>query len=122
MTHLEGDDVNDGGRIMEVEVDLIHTNDGGGDYIKLKWPPQDSQPEPALPSLLSASWYWLKLLVSFLCLGLLALVVFKWVGPFFIDKVFFFFLLICSFPSSYDHHVMLRAPYYVFVSQTFHFS
>ncbi|KAJ1416059.1 SNARE associated Golgi protein [Sesbania bispinosa] len=70
MTYLEG---NDGGR--------IHTHDGG-DYVKLRRVPQDTQPRGA-----TALWYWVTLAVSFLFLGLLALVVFKWLGPFFLEKV-----------------------------------
>ncbi|XP_061357885.1 uncharacterized protein LOC133302151 [Gastrolobium bilobum] len=87
MTYIVEDDIDDGCRTREVD---------GGDYFKLRWSLQDSQPqqeaeatdtEPS-PSARGADlWYWVKLVVSFLCLGLLALVVFKWVGPFFIEKV-----------------------------------
>lgn len=36
-------------------------------------------------------WYWIKLGILFAFLGLLAAVFLKWVGPFFMDKVWFFF-------------------------------
>nr|AFK35559.1 unknown [Lotus japonicus] len=78
MTYLEG---NDGGRSRE----------GDGDYVKLRWGTQDSQSEVALPSPpprgAAKLWFWVKLVASFLCLGLLAFIVFQWVGPFFIEKV-----------------------------------
>lgn len=76
---------------------LIHTynktTDGSGDYIDLVTPHRDSIPEttvlspPPPPPLL----YWVKLGVLLLALSVLGLVVFNWVGPFFIQKVFFFF-------------------------------
>ncbi|KAJ9147802.1 hypothetical protein P3X46_029922 [Hevea brasiliensis] len=34
----------------------------------------------------SVVWYWIKLALLFTCLGLLAAVFLKWVGPFFMDK------------------------------------
>ena len=35
-------------------------------------------------------WWWAKLILLILFLGVLAAVFFKWVGPFFMDKVFIY--------------------------------
>ncbi|TKY70878.1 SNARE associated Golgi protein [Spatholobus suberectus] len=79
MTYAEEDEINDGARTRDVE----RTHDGGH-YIKLRW---DSQPEATASNRRgSGLWYWVKLVLCFLCLGLLALVAFKWVGPFFVEK------------------------------------
>ncbi|KAI4327050.1 hypothetical protein L6164_019553 [Bauhinia variegata] len=70
------------------------TDDSNGDYVKLSATSEDSQPElrlgavaePPLPQRGASLWYWLKLAVLVACLGFLAAVFFKWVGPFFMDK------------------------------------
>lgn len=83
MTYFEEDAINDDGdRVRDVE----RNHDGGGEYVKLVW---DPQPE-AVPTHRGGSsrlWYWVKLVLCFLCLGLLALVAFKWVVPLFTEKV-----------------------------------
>ncbi|KAG5089863.1 hypothetical protein AAZX31_01G199500 [Glycine max] len=83
MTYFEEDAINDDGdRVRDVE----RNHDGGGEYVKLVW---DPQPE-AVPTHRGGSsrlWYWVKLVLCFLCLGLLALVAFEWVAPLFIEKV-----------------------------------
>lgn len=38
-------------------------------------------------------WWWAKLILLVLFLGVLTAVFFKWVGPFFMDKVVFYFIL-----------------------------
>ncbi|KAJ1376226.1 SNARE associated Golgi protein [Sesbania bispinosa] len=83
-----------GGRRGEVVPDLtltIQDDDNQGDYVKLRPSPDEGSPpaaaeEPSAPARRSALWYWVKLVVLFLCLGFLAVVVLKWVGPYFIDK------------------------------------
>lgn len=97
MTHHEDDD----GAKVEVLPELtitICTDDSKGEYVKLRPGPEDSEPEvevavgeaaeePSSPSRGGSLWYWVKLVVLLLCLGLLLAVFFKWVGPFFMDKV-----------------------------------
>ncbi|KAK7330711.1 hypothetical protein VNO77_24909 [Canavalia gladiata] len=91
MTYYE----NDGdGRRGEVVPDLtftIQADDNNGEYVKLKSSPDDGSPvaavaEPSSPARRSVLWYWVKMVVLFLCLGFLAVVVLVWVGPYFIDK------------------------------------
>lgn len=87
------------GRREEVVPDLtvtIEADDNNGDYVKLMPSPDEDSPlaaaeEPSVPSRRSVVWYWVKLVLLFLCLGFLAVAVLKWVGPYLIDKV-------CSFP------------------------
>ncbi|KAL5079296.1 hypothetical protein RYX36_007717 [Vicia faba] len=67
------------------------TNDDSGDYIDLVTPHRDSIPEttvPAPPPQPPPLLYWVKIGVLVLCFSGLDLVVFNWVGPFFIQKVF----------------------------------
>ncbi|KAF7828351.1 transmembrane protein 64 [Senna tora] len=86
----------DGGKV-EVFPELtlrIGTDDSKGDYVKLRPGPAHSEPEAAVGGAAEASpparggsvWYWVKLVVLFICLGLLVAVFLKWVGPFFMDK------------------------------------
>ncbi|XP_019423622.1 PREDICTED: transmembrane protein 64-like [Lupinus angustifolius] len=87
MTYYDG-----GRRGDEVDPDQIHTHHDNGDYVKLMWDPLVSQPESTVvefsPAARRASfWYWVKVVASLICLILLAFVGFKWVGPFFIEKV-----------------------------------
>ncbi|KAL5079297.1 hypothetical protein RYX36_007718 [Vicia faba] len=65
------------------------TNDDSGDYIDLVTPYRDSIPEttvPAPPPQPPPLLYWVKIGVLVLCFSVLDLVVFNWVGPFFIQK------------------------------------
>lgn len=97
MTYYETDG---GGRREEVVPDVtltIQSDDGNGDYVKLRANADDGSPPGAAaelspPTLRAAVWYWVKLVVLFLFLGFLAVVVLVWVGPYFIDKV-------CAFSS-----------------------
>lgn len=93
MTYYEHDDES-----VEVVPDLtikICTGDNNGDYVKLRPGPEDSEPEatlggaaePSPPARGRSLWYWVKLVVFLICLGLLIAVFLKWVGPFFMDKV-----------------------------------
>ncbi|ESW30418.1 hypothetical protein PHAVU_002G152000 [Phaseolus vulgaris] len=73
-----------------IHVDGDHTKDvmrnhDGGEYIKLRWDPQSEAPTTT-DRKGSRLWYWVKSGLCFLCLGLLALVAIKWVGPLFIEK------------------------------------
>ncbi|KAK7406203.1 hypothetical protein VNO78_07823 [Psophocarpus tetragonolobus] len=72
----------------DINVDGDHTRDvdhnhDGGEYVKLMWDPQSE----ATATNRRGLWYWVKLVLCFLCLGLFALVAFKWVVPLFIEKV-----------------------------------
>lgn len=82
MTYLDEDGIN---------VDGDHTKDvmrnhGGGEYIKLRWDPQ-SEATISTEQKGSRIWYWVKSGLCFLCLGCLALLAAKWVGPLFLEKV-----------------------------------
>lgn len=112
MTYYE----NDGdGRREEVVPELnitIQADDNNGDYLKLRHGPNgDDYPvaaaaaEPPGPARATV-WYWAKLVLLFLCLGFLAVVVLKWVGPYFIDKVCAFspFLFYHLFPQMKSIH------------------
>lgn len=99
MTSVEEDNnVNDHGHIREIHP-ITHNNynvnddSGDDDDINLRMPLHDSEPEATLPSPSpsppSPLLYWVKLGVSIICLGILGFVVINWVGPFFIQKVYF---------------------------------
>ncbi|KAK7346672.1 hypothetical protein VNO80_21195 [Phaseolus coccineus] len=85
---------NDGGGRGEVVPDVtltIQPDDGNGYYVKLRPGLDDGSPlgsavEPSVKTIRATVWYWLKLVVLFLCLGFLAVVVLVWIGPFFMDK------------------------------------
>ncbi|XP_057417492.1 uncharacterized protein LOC130711773 [Lotus japonicus] len=83
MTYYEDEG---GGRRVEV-VCQIEDNNINGDYVKLgPGAVDDSPPAPPAPGRRSALWFWVKLVVLILFVGSLAVVVIKWVGPYFIDK------------------------------------
>lgn len=84
MTYFEEDAINgDGDRTRDVN----RNHDGGGElYVNLRWDPQPEAPNTNRRGS-SRLWYWVKLVLCFLCLGLLALVAFKWVVPLFTEKV-----------------------------------
>lgn len=82
MAYFEEDGINDGGgRSRDVE----RPRDGA-EYVKLIC---DSSQSDSTPTIRKGSslWYWVKTVFCFLCLGLLAFVAFKWVGPLVIEKV-----------------------------------
>ncbi|CAJ1943462.1 unnamed protein product [Sphenostylis stenocarpa] len=89
MTYYENDS---GGRRGEVVTDVTFTiqpDDCNGDYVKLRPGPDDGSSavvEPSPPTIRATVWYWMKLVMLFLCLGFLAVVVLVWVGPLFMDK------------------------------------
>lgn len=69
---------------------------GNGDYVKLAIGPEDSvlEPEKSPPASVAGVnpwWYWARLVLLIACAGLIAGVCVKWVGPFVMDKVRFFF-------------------------------
>lgn len=91
MTYFE----NDGGdRREEVVPDLsltIQAEESNGEYVKLGASPDEGSPqgaaaETSAPTIRAVVWYWVKLVVLFLCLGFLAMVVLVWVGPYLMDK------------------------------------
>lgn len=96
MTYFENDG---GGRREEVVPDLsltIQAEESNGEYVKLGASPDDGSPpgaaaETSAPTIRAVVWYWVKLVVLFLCLGFLAMVVLVWVGPYLMDKVCAFF-------------------------------
>lgn len=83
---------------MSLEAHIDDEGDSEGDFVKLR----DCEVEEC--GVIAATegssfclwrwrgsvvWYWVKLALLFTCLGLLAAVFLKWVGPFFMDKVSF---------------------------------
>lgn len=83
----------------DIEVGIRCDDDGGdhnGDYVRLRQSPCDCQHEvsseggdsssqPCSPA--RSLWLWVRLVVLFVFLVSLAVVFFKWVGPFFMNKV-----------------------------------
>lgn len=67
-----------------------------GDYVKLRGGSEDeeegSRGESSGCSIGSVTsvWFWVKLIFLVACVGVLAFVIIKWIGPFLIEKV-------CSF-------------------------
>ncbi|KAK9927411.1 hypothetical protein M0R45_024595 [Rubus argutus] len=65
-----------------------------GEYVKLRQCPGDCEPaevfvgamESSSPKRIGCLWYWVRLVLLFMCLGLLAAVFIKWVGPFLMDR------------------------------------
>lgn len=67
-----------------------------GDYVKLRGGSDEEEGSPAESSgcsigSVTSVWFWVKLIALVACLGVLAFVIIKWIGPFLIDKVSFFF-------------------------------
>ncbi|KAL9303462.1 hypothetical protein ACSQ67_020725 [Phaseolus vulgaris] len=58
--------------------DMMRNHDGG-EYVKLRRDPQ-SEATTTTDGRGLRLWFWVKLGLCFLCLGLVALVVIKWVG------------------------------------------
>lgn len=71
---------------MRIDLAENNYNDKNGEYVKLIECEEDGPGSPRRCSC-SSVWCWIKLLLLLTCLGLLAAVFLKWVGPFFMDKV-----------------------------------
>ncbi|KGN55932.1 transmembrane protein 64 [Cucumis sativus] len=99
MTYYETDNGRRGEVVAEdIEVGIRCDDDGGdhnGDYVRLRQSPCDCQHEvsseggdsssqPCSPA--RSLWLWVRLVVLFVFLVSLAVVFFKWVGPFFMNK------------------------------------
>uniref|UniRef100_A0A2N9EWB6 Uncharacterized protein n=1 Tax=Fagus sylvatica TaxID=28930 RepID=A0A2N9EWB6_FAGSY len=103
MTYYE----EDGGEVVPELKLRIGGEDVNGGYVKLSQGPGDCEEqqaivgvvvvgEPSSPGRGGYWWKWFKLVVLCIFLGLLAAVFIKWVGPFFMDKVF------VELPSAWD--------------------
>lgn len=88
----------DGEVVPELIVRIGGEADEKGDYVKLRDgggdcgpPPEgfEAVAEPSSPRKLASLWYWVRLVLLVMCLGLLAGVFAKWVGPYLMDKVKF---------------------------------
>lgn len=83
MTVESGDD--DGGLVPVLTLRM-------GDYEKLRQPAECEEEgfgdvEPSTPRRGGLIWFWVKVALTCVVLGVLAGVFLKWVGPFFMDKV-----------------------------------
>ncbi|XP_031253562.1 transmembrane protein 64-like [Pistacia vera] len=70
---------------VRIDLEENNHNNKNGEYVKLRQCEQDGPGSPRRCSCGSV-WYWVKLGLLLTCLGLLAAVFLKWVGPFFMDK------------------------------------
>ena len=64
--------------------------ENAGEYVKLRSGPEECGPDSAEspPGIVAGSWwYWIRLVLLLACAGLLAGIFFRWIGPFFMDKV-----------------------------------
>lgn len=87
---FEGDDGN-GGVVPELTLRM-------GDYVKLRQPPECEEEgvgdvEPSTPRRGALIWWWVKMALLCVVLGVLAGAFLKWVGPYFMDKVNFVAIL-----------------------------
>ncbi|KAL5541027.1 hypothetical protein UlMin_042600 [Ulmus minor] len=72
----------------------IGGDDVNGDYVKLREGQGDCEDGEGFGDTVESSctrkrgslWYWVRLVLMLACLGLLAAICLKWVGPFFMDK------------------------------------
>ncbi|XP_008238680.1 PREDICTED: transmembrane protein 64 [Prunus mume] len=88
------DESEDRGEVVPELILRIGGEDDKRDYVKLRGDHVDCGPaegvegpvEPSSPKKLASLWYWVRLVLLVMCLGLLAGVFVKWVGPFFMDK------------------------------------
>lgn len=67
---------------------IISTN---GDYVKLRVGPEEEEYDAEHEIEGSLLCYWVKRVMLFLFIGLLAFVFFNWVGPYIMDKVCYCF-------------------------------
>ncbi|KAM2624623.1 hypothetical protein TB1_031579 [Malus domestica] len=89
------DDCKDRGEVVPELILRIGGEDGKGDYMKLGDGDRggcgtaegfEAEVEPPSTRKLASLWYWVRLVLLVMCLGLLAGVFAKWVGPYFMDN------------------------------------
>ncbi|KAM1034547.1 hypothetical protein PS1_038241 [Malus domestica] len=89
------DDFKDRGEVVPELILRVGGEDDKGDYAKLVDGDRggcgtaegfEAVAEPASPRKLASFWYWVRLVLLVMCLGLLAGIFAKWVGPYFMDK------------------------------------
>ncbi|XP_017180658.3 uncharacterized protein [Malus domestica] len=89
------DDFKDRGEVVPELILRVGGEDDKGDYAKLGDGDRggcgtaegfEAVAEPASPRKLASFWYWVRLVLLVMCLGLLAGIFAKWVGPYFMDK------------------------------------
>lgn len=91
------------------ELKLRVEDSDNGDYVKLigrsDEEEQGSPKESSLWSIgsVTSDWFWVKLISLLACLGGLAFVIVKWIGPFLIEKVDFCF---CRRSDAFWLHLM----------------
>ncbi|RXI01103.1 hypothetical protein DVH24_001337 [Malus domestica] len=92
------DDCKDRGEVVPELILRIGGEDGKGDYMKLGDGDRggcgtaegfEAEVEPPSTRKLASLWYWVRLVLLVMCLGLLAGVFAKWVGPYFMDNGFY---------------------------------
>ena len=69
-----------------------------GDYLKLRGGSDEEEEEEGSSGGCwigspTSVWFWVKLISLVACVGVLAFVIIKWISPFLIEKVRFFFFL-----------------------------
>ncbi|XP_022152794.1 uncharacterized protein LOC111020425 isoform X2 [Momordica charantia] len=95
MTYHETENGRGGGEVVvaeDITVGIGCDRNNNGDYVTLGQTPRNCEAEvpshggsePCSPG--RSLWLWVRLVVLFAFLGLLAAVFFKWVGPFFMNK------------------------------------
>jgi hypothetical protein len=93
MTYSNGVD----GTVPELKLRVEEDSDNG-DYLKLRGGSNEEDEGSSAESSrcpigsVTSVWFWVKLISLVVCLGSLAFVIIKWVGPFLIEKVRFFFV------------------------------
>lgn len=99
MTYSNGVDV------TVPELKLRVEDSENGDYVKLRGGSDEEEGSSGEPSgcsigSVTSVWFWVKLISLVACLGSLAFVIIKWIGPFLIEKVRFLF--VCRRSESSD--------------------
>lgn len=82
-----------------------------GDYVKLRGGSDEEQGSPKESSgcfigSVTSVWFWVKLISLVACLGVLAFVIIKWIGPFLIEKVSFLFFFWVRRSDAFWLHLM----------------
>ncbi|KAJ7944828.1 TVP38/TMEM64 family membrane protein [Quillaja saponaria] len=77
-----------GGEVVPELRMRIGSDDNNGDYMKLRQSPEEFEAvtDPPSSGRRGSLWYWVKLALLLMFLGLLAGVFVKWIGPFLMDK------------------------------------